>query len=179
MGGTKGTAMPVVAHGGLEFLDALLGFFLGGQGCCGSGSSDRVRAVDGVGLQRGEQGIDLQVLGGRGGSELVHGCTTVSGGRGNIVEVHVELCHHILGGERHGGSSTIRGMGGHRVGDAVRNYGQVGGAKGVATLRQGAKLPLYCTVEGEKLQLPGCTRLGRRDKTISGGSIVREVIGGE
>ena len=59
MGGTKGTAMPVVAHGGLKFLNALLGLFLGGQGCRSSGSSDRVRAVDGGGLQRGEQGFDI------------------------------------------------------------------------------------------------------------------------
>ena len=54
MNGTKGTAMPVVAHGGLKLMDALLGLFLGGRGCPGSGSSDRVRSVDGGVLQRGE-----------------------------------------------------------------------------------------------------------------------------
>ena len=32
MGGSKGTAMPVVAHGGLKLMDALLGLFLVGWG---------------------------------------------------------------------------------------------------------------------------------------------------
>ena len=32
MGGTKGTAMPVVAHGGLKLQDALLSLFLGDRG---------------------------------------------------------------------------------------------------------------------------------------------------
>ena len=55
MGGTKGTAMPVVAHVGLELKDAILDLFLGARGGCGSGSSGRVRAVDGGSLQRGKQ----------------------------------------------------------------------------------------------------------------------------
>ena len=59
MGGTKGTAMPVVVHSGLELQDALLGLFLGDRGGLGSGSSGRVQAVDGGGLQRGKQGLDF------------------------------------------------------------------------------------------------------------------------
>ena len=51
MGGTKRTAMPVVVHGSLELQDALLGLFLGDRGGRGSGSSGRVRAVAGGGLQ--------------------------------------------------------------------------------------------------------------------------------
>ena len=51
MGGTKCTAMPVVVHGSLELQDALLGLFLGDRGGRGSGSSGRVRAVAGGGLQ--------------------------------------------------------------------------------------------------------------------------------
>ena len=79
MGGTKGTAMQVVAHGGLKFLDALLGLFLGGQGCCGSDISGRVCAIDSGGLKQGDQALDLRVLGSCGDGELVEGCTTVSG----------------------------------------------------------------------------------------------------
>ena len=58
------------------------------------------------------------------------------------------------------------------------NHDQVGGAKGVSTLIQGVKFPLHFTVEEGKLQLPGFPCLGRRDKTIPGREIVREVIGG-
>ena len=59
------------------------------------------------------------------------------------------------------------------------NYGQVGGAKGVAPLRLGAKFPLHCAVEWDKLQLLGRPCLGQRDQAIPGGAIVREVIVGE
>ena len=112
MGGTKRTAMPVVVHGGLELQDALLGFFLVDRGGRDSGSSGRVQAVSGGGLQRVKQGLDFRVLGGCGGGKLVKGCTTVFGSRGEVVEVAIKMCHNIFGGKRHGGSSTSRGLGG-------------------------------------------------------------------
>ena len=79
MDDAKGTAMPVFAHGSLKLLDALLGLFLGGQGCCGSDISGRVCAIDRGGLKQGDQALDLRVLGSCGDGELVEGCTTVSG----------------------------------------------------------------------------------------------------
>ena len=63
----------------------------------------------------------------------------------------IKLCHHLLGGEWHGGLSTSRVLGGRRRGDAVGVHGQVGGDEGFATLRRGAKFPLHCTVEGDEL----------------------------
>ena len=63
---------------------------------------------------------------------MVEGRTTVGGGRGGIIEVPVEFCHHLLGGERHGRSSTSGGMNWQRGGDAMGDHGQVGGAEGVA-----------------------------------------------
>ena len=58
------------------------------------------------------------------------------------------------------------------------DHGQVGGAEGVAPLRQGAKFPLHCAVEWDKLQLPDRTRLSLRDQAIPGGAIIWEVIDG-
>ena len=118
-------------------------------------------------------------MGGRGGGELVEGCTTVSDGRGKIVEVPVELCHHLLIVERRDGSLTSSGLNGRSGGDAVGEHGQVGGAEGIAPLRRGAKFPIHCAVEWDELQLPGCPRLGRRDEAIPGRAIVREGIDGE
>ena len=110
MGGTKRTAMPVVVHGGLELQDALLGFFLVDRGGRDSGSSGRVQAVSGGGLQRVKQGLDFRVLGAFGGIKLVKGCTIVWGGRGKVVKVAIKLCNHLFGGQRHGGASTSRGL---------------------------------------------------------------------
>ena len=110
---------------------------------------------------------------------MVKGCTTVCGGGGTVVEVAVKLFHHLLGGERHGGLSTSRGVGRQLGGDVMGGHGQVGGAKGVAPLIRGSKFYLHCTVEGDELQLPGCPCLGRSDKAIPGKTVVGEGIGGE
>ena len=115
MGEKKRTVTHVVMHVGLELQDALLGLLLGDWEVRGSGCSDRVQSVDGGGLQRGKQGLDLRVLGGRGGGKVVNSCTTVCGGRGKVVKVAVEMCHHLFRGERHGGLLASSGW----VGDAA------------------------------------------------------------
>ena len=111
------------------------------------------------------------MLSGCGGGKLVKGYTTVCGGQGKVVKVSIKLCHHLFRGERHGGLSTSKGMGGRRVGDAVGDHDQVGGAEGVASLRRGAKLPLHFTVGWGGLQMPGCLCLGRRYKATLGKEI--------
>ena len=115
MGEKKRTVTHVFMHVGLELQDALLGLLLGDWEVRGSGCSDRVQSVDGGRLQRGKQGLDLRVLGGRGGSKLAKGCTTVCGGEARLSK-WPSNCSII--------SSEERGMAGRRpvggwVGDAA------------------------------------------------------------